>query len=138
MILRHFAFLLLMSAITVEAIAQDALDPQTTSKPQDIKQENPPEPEAHGTRLEWKDLPKNILRDQKAIWMSPLHIDRNNAKWWALFVAGTAALIPTDKKFNQRLPNSNTQLGVSTWASRLEADYSLYPLTALFYFYGKP
>jgi membrane-associated phospholipid phosphatase len=36
------------------------------------------------------------------------------------------------------LPNSNTQLSVSKWASRLGADYSIYPLTALFYVYGKP
>jgi len=95
------------------------------------------------TRLElrqisWKDLPKNILRDQKAIWTSPLHINRNNAKWWVLFGAGTAALIATDKKFNEHLPNSNTQVNASKWASRLGADYSIYPLTALFYFYGKP
>src|ERR1051325_6853976 len=123
MMLRHVAFLLLMSVITVQAIAQDAQDPQTTSSTQQIKQENPPEPEAHGTRLEWKDLPKNIWHDQKAIWTSPLHINRNNAKWWVLFGTGTAALIATDKKFSQHLPSSNTQLSVSTWASRLGADY---------------
>lgn len=105
---------------------------------QDKPKENPPEPEAHGARLQWKDLPKNIWSDQKAIWSSPFHINRDNAKWWILFGGGTAALIATDKKFNQHLSNSNTQLSASKWASRLGADYSIYPLTALFYVYGKP
>jgi len=100
--------------------------------------ENPPEPEAHGARLQWKDLPRSIWSDQKAIWSSPFHINRDNAKWWVLFAGGTAALIATDKKVNQHLPNSDTQLSVSKWASRLGADYSIYPLTALFYVYGKP
>jgi len=137
--LRPLSFFFLMVGFAIPAIAEDAQDhPQATPDAKVQKKENSPEPEAHGTRLEWKDLPKNILRDQKAIWTSPLHIDRDNAKWWALFGAGTAALIATDKKFNQHLSNSNTQLGVSRWASRLGADYSLYPLTALFYFYGKP
>jgi hypothetical protein len=36
-------------------------------------------------------------------------------------------------------PGSTTKLlPISTWASRLGADYTLYPLAALFYFYGKP
>jgi membrane-associated phospholipid phosphatase len=125
-------------------IAQDSSDHSSSASAQngteneEKKKENPAAPEAHGARLEWKHLPKNILQDQKEIWTSPFHINRDNAKWWALFVAGSGALIATDKKFNQHLPNSNTQIGVSTWASRLGADYTLYPLAALFYFYGKP
>src|SRR6266536_1062414 len=34
-------------------------------------------------------------------------------------------------------PQSNTQLKISKWASRAGADYTIYPLTALFYFYGR-
>jgi len=103
------------------------------SKPQ----ENPPEPEAHGTRLRWQDLPKNILHDQKAMWTSPLHINRENAKWWILFGTGTAALLATDRRVSDALPESGTMLNASKWASRLGADYSIYPLTATFYFVGK-
>jgi membrane-associated phospholipid phosphatase len=149
---RQFVLIFLMSAIAVPAIgqnpsdaqgaqevqtAQNVPDSQATAATQGIGQEKPAEPEAHGTRLLWKDLPKNIWRDQKAIVSSPLHIDRDNAKWWVLFGAGTAALIATDKKFNEHLPNSNTQLSVSKWASRFGADYSIYPLAAAFYLYGK-
>jgi membrane-associated phospholipid phosphatase len=126
MVLRRATVFVLICLICSQAAGQD--------KPK----ENPPEPESHGSRLQWKDLPKSLWSDQKAIWSSPFHINRNNAKWWILFGGGTAALIATDKKFNQHLPNSNTQLSVSKWASRLGADYSIYPLTALFYVYGKP
>ena len=125
MVRRGFTVFLLMAGLLVPSFAQDTQDPQAIEETQGVTQkttENPPEPEAHGERLQWKDLPKNILRDQKAIWTSPLHIDRNNAKWWVLFGAGTAALIATDKKFNEHLPNSNTQLNASKWASRLGAD----------------
>lgn len=122
----RIATLILMLAIP--AYAQDTQIPPT---------ENPATPESHGTRLKWKDLPHNLWLDQKAIASSPFHITRDNAKWWILFGASTAALLATDKKFSEHLPNSNTQLKVSTWASRLGADYTIYPLTAAFYFYGK-
>ena len=71
--LRPLSFFFLMVGFAIPAIAEDAQDhPQATPDAKVQKKENSPEPEAHGTRLEWKDLPKNILRDQKAIWMSPL------------------------------------------------------------------
>jgi hypothetical protein len=100
---RCCVLLLLIAGITVQAIAQDGQDPQPAKDTKVQREENPPEPEAHGTRLEWKDLPKNIWRDQKDIWTSPFHINRDNAKWWALFGGGTAALIATDKKFSKHL-----------------------------------
>jgi len=145
--------LFLILGVSVPAIAQDTQDSppisdvgpitqdtQTTQPAQSVqgdKPENPAEPQAHGTRLRWKDLPKNLWKDQKAIASSPLHINRDNAKWWILFGAGTAALLATDRTVSDHLPQSNTQLRVSKWASRAGADYTIYPLTALFYFYGK-
>src|SRR5437773_454138 len=150
--LPHFALLLIIASST-PAIAQDAQEAQSVAssapaiaqnaqetQPQNIqatKSENPAEPESHGTRLQWKDLPKNLWKDQKAIVSSPLHINRGNAKWRLLFGAGTAALLATDRKFSDNLPESNTRLKISRWASRAGADYTIYPLTALFYFSGK-
>jgi membrane-associated phospholipid phosphatase len=149
MSVRSISILLLISVLAIPAMGQDATnrqetpdaqnasDSQATTAKQETKPENPAEPEAHGTRLQWKDLPKNLWKDQKAIVSSPLHINRNNAKWWLLFGAGTAALLATDRKVSDNLPESNTQLKISRWASRAGADYTLYPLTAAFYFYGK-
>ena len=152
---RYFSILVLISTLAAPAMGQDAVDThetqdaqstkasqnasdsQATTATQDEKTENPAHPEAHGTRLQWKDLPKNLWKDQKAIVSSPLHINRDNAKWWLLFGAGTAALLATDRKVSDNLPQSNTQLRISKWASRAGADYTIYPLTAAFYFYGK-
>src|SRR5262245_6606372 len=59
-------------------VSQDA-QPANTQSAQTKKTENPPEPESHGTRLHWQDIPRNVLHDQKAIFMSPFHINRENA-----------------------------------------------------------
>jgi len=133
---RYVLCVMLWLAIAVSGMSQDTQPPQNTGASSSGKQENPPEPEAHGSRLQWKDLPKNLWKDQKATISSPLHI-RQNAKLWILFGAGTAALIATDRTFSDHLPNSNSQVKISRWASRAGADYTIYPLTAAFYFYGK-
>ena len=99
--------------------------------------ENPAEPEAHGTRVHWQDLPRNILLDQKAILTSPLHINRVNRKWWLLFGGTAAALIAADRKISGGLPHTGAQISMSRWTSRFGADYSIYPLTASFFFAGK-
>src|ERR1700716_2644803 len=54
-------------------------------------------------------MPKYILQDQKAIWTSPFHTAKEDAKWWAIFGVGTAALIATDKHTVSQFPNSSTQ-----------------------------
>ena len=41
----------------------------------------------------WKRLPRYILQDQKAIWTSPFHTSKADAKWWAIFGGTTAVLI---------------------------------------------
>ena len=43
-----------------------------------------------------RDLPKNLLEDQKAIWTSPLKIRASNAAIPIVLVVGTAAAITTD------------------------------------------
>jgi membrane-associated phospholipid phosphatase len=148
-------FAIVLTCAVLPALAQETQEEQSVQATQDPQQpapdaqpvqdlpekpkENPATPESHGSRLEWENLPGNILkRDQPAIWMSPFHINRQNAKWWILFGGGTAALISVDKAFNRNLPNSSINSSAATWASRLGADYTLYPLTAAFYLYGKP
>src|SRR5262245_18579941 len=71
---------------------------QSIPDQQQPKSENPAEPEAHGTRLRWQDIPKNVFHDEKAIFTSPFHINRDNARWWLLFGGTTAALIASDQK----------------------------------------
>src|SRR4029077_5588248 len=123
--LRHL-FLVVFISATTSALAQEPQTPQEPlvqqaaepgqdaqaaqeTQPANIqtpetKIENPAEPESHGTRLRWQDIPKNVLHDQKAIWMSPFHINRENAKWWVLFGGATAALISVDQRISDDLP----------------------------------
>jgi len=81
-------------------------------------------------------MPKYVLEDQKAIWSSPFHTAKGDIKWWAVFGGATAALIATDQWTVKDLPNSRTQVSVSTWGSRLGAGYTLVPFTAALYFAG--
>ena len=81
-------------------------------------------------------MPKYVLHDQQAIWTSPFHTSRGNAKWWAIFGVSTAALIATDQWSVQVLPNSSSQLSVSKWGSRIGAAYTLIPVSAAFYVIG--
>ena len=43
-----------------------------------------------------RNTPRNILKDQEAIWTSPAHLRESNALGPALLVLGTAVLITTD------------------------------------------
>jgi hypothetical protein len=81
-------------------------------------------------------MPKYILQDQKAIWTSPFHTDGSDVKYWAIFGAATAALVATDRWTVKQLPNSSSQVSVSTWGSRFGSAYTLIPLSGAFYFIG--
>jgi hypothetical protein len=84
----------------------------------------------------WRRFPQHILSDQKAIWTSPLRINRENAKWWIGFGAATGALIATDKWTSKQLPNTKDQVEVAKWTSRIGASYTLVPLAGALYFTG--
>ena len=81
-------------------------------------------------------MPKYILKDQKAIWTSPFHTVKKDAKWWLIFGAATATLVATDQYAVKQLPNSSSQVSVGTWASRFGSAYSLVPISAGFYVIG--
>ena len=81
-------------------------------------------------------MPRYILQDQKAIWTSPFHTAKSDVKYWAIFGGATAALVATDRWTVKQLPNSSSQVSVSTWGSRFGAAYSLIPISAGLYFIG--
>jgi PAP2 superfamily len=58
-----------------------------------------PQPQSQsstGSIVGLRDLPKNFLSDQKAIWTSPVHINESNAIIPVVLVVGTAAAITAD------------------------------------------
>ncbi|HUJ21799.1 MAG TPA: phosphatase PAP2 family protein [Bryobacteraceae bacterium] len=84
----------------------------------------------------WKRLPGYLWDDQKAIWTSPFRASRQNVKWWVVFGSVTAGLIATDEWTSKQLPNTNSQVSVSTWASRFGQIYVLAPAAAGLYTLG--
>jgi membrane-associated phospholipid phosphatase len=81
-------------------------------------------------------MPRYVIHDLGAIWTSPVHTAKSDIKWWAIFGGGTAALIAADHWIVTNLPNSSSQVSVSTWASRFGSAYSVIPISAGFYFIG--
>jgi membrane-associated phospholipid phosphatase len=81
-------------------------------------------------------LPKYIYKDQKGIWTSPFRMSKSDAKWWLLFGGATAALIATDRRTVEQIPNSKDALLAGKWGSRLGAAYTLLPVNAGVYFLG--
>jgi membrane-associated phospholipid phosphatase len=91
-----------------------------------------PEPPADSA----KGFVKDIAVDQKQIWTSPFRMTRDNAKWWLIFGAATGALIVTDRRSAQLLPNTGDQMAVSRHSSQLGAVYTLVPIAGGMYLGG--
>jgi membrane-associated phospholipid phosphatase len=114
--------------LTVPAVfAQDARQAMEGAPPAD--QTGPPRDSA-------KDIAKNVVLDQKQIWTSPFRMTRRDAKWWLIFGAVTGALIATDRRSAQQLPNTGDQVAFSRHVSQLGAVYTLVPIAGGFYLSG--
>lgn len=51
---------------------------------------------------------KGTLQDQKELYLAPLH--RSNLKWDLMLLAGTGALIATDRRIERHLPGGNVNI----------------------------
>lgn len=80
-----------------------------------------------------KKLVKNILLDQKDIWLSPFQMHRQDAKWWIGFGAVTAVLIATDHHSSRIFENSPGQISWGNHLSDIGSTYTLLPVVAGFY-----
>ncbi|HST50796.1 MAG TPA: phosphatase PAP2 family protein [Pyrinomonadaceae bacterium] len=99
-----------------------------------------PTPQAKPTPSLESHFVKNILDDQRAIWLSPFHMGRGDAKW-LLPVGGAAALMfATDRQTageeEEGGPDS-TRLKISKDVSRLGSLYATGGIAAAFYFVGR-
>lgn len=122
---------------TQAALAQNA----TTASPIQVKPgsqaiKNKDLWEKTGYLHPFRRMPKYILQDQKAIWTSPFHTARSDAKWWAIFGAATGALIATDKWTGKQLPNTAEQARQGAYFSDLGSAYTVIPISAAFYLLG--
>src|SRR6266498_4269209 len=82
----------------------------------------------------------NILRDQKAIWTSPFHLERNDMKWVAPLGLSTAVLLATDRQTSRELVengDNQTRLRISKDISQLGSLYLTGGVAAAFYLTGR-
>src|SRR5215471_16093771 len=68
---------------------------------------------------------KNILKDQKAIWTAPFHLEKEDAKWLVPSAIGTMALITTDRITGDEMAEFDSQRTASKVISYAGSTYSL-------------
>src|SRR5256714_894418 len=82
----------------------------------------------------------NILRDQRAIWTSPLRVGRGDAKWLAPLGASAAVLFATDRRTAGEAAEGGTnplRVRISRDISRGGDFYTTGALAATFYLAGR-
>jgi hypothetical protein len=79
---------------------------------------------------------KDILRDQRAIWTSPFHLGRGDAKWLAPLGVSTVALMASDQETGE-LSDNRRRASVSKDISFVGSIYSTGGLAAGFYLLGR-
>ena len=128
---RIAAFLAIISAAASSATAQTQPTPETKpSRPQASPSPSP-------TPSLEREFFKNILRDQRAIWTSPLHLHREDAKWLVPLGLATAALIATDESTAGALHDDRLRLNISRDVGYLGSGLGASALTASFYLIGR-
>jgi hypothetical protein len=119
-------FLLVMLGTTVAVRAQTS--PASTPSP--VPTPSPAPSLEH-------EFFKNILRDQKAIWIAPLHLDRRDLKWVVPSAIGWMALVTTDRMTGDEIGESDRQVAWSRHISNAGSIYSVAAVAGSFYLLGR-
>jgi membrane-associated phospholipid phosphatase len=130
---RSLGLLLFIITVQLSVLAQQS--PQSTSP--SASPEPSPSPSASPSRspsLE-KQFFKNILRDQRAIWISPFRMGSGDVRWVAPLGLATAALIVSDRRTTRELSEYHDQIHFSTNISKLATSTGY--AAAAFYFVGR-
>ena len=83
-----------------------------------------------------KKLFLNVALDQKDIFTSPFHVNRDNALEWLIPTATTGGLIAADTHIADAFENSRGQVRWGSRISNIGASYTLLPIVAGSYVYG--
>lgn len=80
---------------------------------------------------------KNIVRDQKAIWTAPFHLERSDTKWVVPAGIGFMALVTTDRITGDKIFKLNGQVKASRAISQAGSVYGLGAVAGTFYLLGR-
>ena len=100
-------------------------------------QTNSPTKPPNQPRTLEQDFFRNILKDQKAIWTSPLHLKKEDAKWIIPSAIGFGALLATDRTTGDEIAESSNQVTTSNAISYIGSLYSLAAFSGTFYLIGR-
>jgi membrane-associated phospholipid phosphatase len=79
-----------------------------------------------------KHAVENTLLDQKPIWTGPFHMTEGDAKWWALFGAGTGVFIVYDRRLTSGIPRDGPPNTFGKVMSPFGQYWALYPAALAF------
>ena len=99
-----------------------------------------PTPQAKPTPSLERQFFSNILRDQRAIWTSPFHLKRVDARWLAPLGLSTTLMLATDRHTAGEMAeggDNQTRLRVSRDISRGGDFYTTGGIAATFYLVGR-
>jgi membrane-associated phospholipid phosphatase len=99
-----------------------------------------PTPEVKATPTLEHRFFRNVLRDQAAIWTSPFHAGRGDAKWLAPLGVSAAVFFATDRHTAGEMLEggaSPTRLKISRDISQAGNLYTTGGIAAAFYFFGR-
>ena len=118
-------FLILQLALAAcQLHGQEATQPDPAKK--DVSQLDPDPPDAGQKHSTANQFLRDTWTDQKAIWTSPIHMNRHQFFTIALPLAVvTAGLVATDERAADELPNSRDQIKWSGRVSQIGAAYTL-------------
>ncbi|HEY0547197.1 MAG TPA: phosphatase PAP2 family protein [Pyrinomonadaceae bacterium] len=123
--LLRFAILLLFLSFFAPGIFA-----QTPASPDES-----PEPQPSPTPTLEKQFFKNILRDQRAIWVSPFRMGGGEMRWVAPLSVASVGLIFTDRRTTRELREYHDQIPLSIYISKLATSTGY--AAAAFYFIGR-
>ncbi|MDT5158779.1 MAG: hypothetical protein QOH51_3136 [Acidobacteriota bacterium] len=117
---------------TPEAQPKTGAMTKTEAQPTPTPKATPQPPERH--------FFGNLLRDQRAIWTSPFHVERGDARWLAPLGISTAILFATDRHTAGALAGGGlnpTRLRISRDISQGGSLYATSGAAAAFYLIGR-
>ena len=123
---RSQCFFVLLVVLATEFVAQA----QTPAAPS-------PTPTVSPTRSLEREFFKNILRDQKAIWTSPFHLERKDVKWMIPAGIGMGALITTDRITGDEIAEFDRGATASRIISYPGSTSGVVAVAATFYIVGR-
>jgi hypothetical protein len=110
--------------------------PTSTPVPAPVSSASPAPSPSPTPSLE-REFVKNVVKDQKAIWTSPFHLHREDAKWMIPMGVGLMALFTTDRMTGDAIAKSHGQLTTSRIVSYGGAIYGVGTAASAFYILGR-